>query len=57
MNSSLPIKVSLLAILALCFLSGCITKRTVTQGNQTVSSTYVIKRPIKEAIENSRNPQ
>lgn len=36
------------------FLSGCLTQRTVTEGGQTVSQQYVIKRPIKDAIENSQ---
>lgn len=57
--TSLPtmnaLSVSQLSALALLLLplSGCITKRTVTQGGQTVESGYVVKRPIKEAIENT----
>jgi len=35
-------------------LSGCITERTVTQGGQTVEQGLVVKRPLKEALENSR---
>ena len=31
-------------------LSGCVTKRTVTQGGRTVEEKYVVKRPIKNAI-------
>ena len=34
-------------------LSGCLTKRTVTRGGQTVSEGYHIKRPLKEAAERS----
>ena len=35
-------------------LSACITKRTVTVGGQTVEDGYVVKRPIKNAIENTK---
>ena len=35
-------------------LTGCLTQRTVTEGGQTVKQEYVIKRPLKEAIENSQ---
>lgn len=43
------------AIALLIFsLSGCVTKRTVTQGGQTVESGYVVKRPIKNAIQNTK---
>ncbi|WP_367870874.1 hypothetical protein [Luteolibacter sp. Populi] len=35
-------------------LSGCITERTVTQGGQKVEQGLVVKRPLKEALENSR---
>jgi hypothetical protein len=35
-------------------LSSCLTQRTVKEGGQTVSKELVIKRPIKEAIENSQ---
>lgn len=35
-------------------LSGCLTQRTVTEGGETVSQEYVIKRPIKDVIENSQ---
>lgn len=35
-------------------LSGCLTRRTVTQGGQTVESNYVFTRPLKNAVENSR---
>jgi len=31
-------------------LPGCITKRTVTEGGRTVDQSYVIKRPITNAI-------
>ena len=35
-------------------LPGCITERTVTKGGQTVEQGLVVKRPLKEAVENSR---
>ncbi|MGB6223425.1 hypothetical protein [Haloferula sp.] len=41
-------------VLLLLSLSGCLTRRTVTQGGQTVESGYVVTRPIKEAIQNSK---
>lgn len=43
-----------IVIAAAAGLSSCITRRTVSEGGQTVSQSYVIKRPIKDAIENSR---
>lgn len=42
------------AALLLTSLPGCLTKRTVTEGGRTVSEGYAIKRPLKEAVENSR---
>ena len=39
--------------IAMCSTS-CLTQRTVKEGGQTVSQEYVIKRPIKDAIENSQ---
>ncbi|MBK1828540.1 hypothetical protein [Haloferula rosea] len=41
-------------ILASSLLSSCLVKRTVTTGGQEVESGYAIKRPIKEAIDNSK---
>ena len=35
-------------------LSGCLTHRTVSSGGQTISSGYVFKHPVKDAINNSR---
>jgi hypothetical protein len=45
---------SAMAVILAATLTGCLTKRTVTQGGQTVSEEYVFKRPLKEAIGNSR---
>jgi hypothetical protein len=41
-----------LAVVAVLSLSGCLTKRTVTEGERTVEQNYVIKRPITNAIKN-----
>jgi hypothetical protein len=35
-------------------VTGCLTQRTITEGGQTVKQEYVIKRPLKEAVQNSR---
>ena len=45
---------STMAVILAATLTGCLTKRTVTEGGHTVSQEYVIKRPLKEAIGNSR---
>lgn len=45
------------AVLASLFVSlmltGCLTRRTVTEGGQVIEKDYVIKRPLKEIIQNS----
>jgi len=51
---SLRIILSLALLSMIAATSGCVTKRTVTQGGQTVESGYVVKRPIKEAIQNTK---
>lgn len=35
-------------------LTGCLTHRTVSQAGQVKEQKYVIKRPVKEIIQNSR---
>ena len=35
-------------------LTGCLTQRTVSEGGHKVSQEYIIKRPLKEAVQNSR---
>jgi hypothetical protein len=35
-------------------LGSCLTQRTVTRNGQTVEQGIVVKRPLKEAVENSR---
>lgn len=35
-------------------VTGCLTRRTVTQGGRTVKHQYVIKRPLRDVFRNSR---
>jgi type IV pilus biogenesis protein CpaD/CtpE len=35
-------------------LAGCLTQRTVTQGGRTVKQEYIMKRPLKDALQNSQ---
>lgn len=49
----IPIRCAAVLVL-LVLLPGCLTQRTVSEGGHTVSQEYVIKRPLKEAIENSQ---
>jgi len=35
-------------------LGSCLTQRTVTRNGQTVEQGIVVKRPLKESVENSR---
>jgi hypothetical protein len=35
-------------------LTACVTERTVTRNGQPVEQGLVVKRPLKEAVENSR---
>jgi serine protease inhibitor len=41
--------VSALAVLS----SGCLTQQTVTSNGEIISQDYVIKRPLKDAIEST----
>ena len=45
----------LLTALAVALLPSCLMRQTVTQNGQVLSSDYVVKRPLKDAIENSEN--
>ncbi len=45
----------LLASALVVLLSGCLTQETVTSNGEVISQDYVIKRPLKDAIENSEN--
>jgi hypothetical protein len=44
----------LIAAVVVVPMSGCLTQHTVTEGGHQVSQEYVIKRPLKEAVQNSR---
>jgi len=35
-------------------LSGCLMQRTVTSNGQTIEQNYVVKRPLKDALDNSQ---
>ena len=52
MKRTLPLLA--LAALSCTLLSGCLVRRTVTTGGQTVEDGYAIKRPIKEALEENK---
>lgn len=47
----------LLALISSLLFSSCLTQRTVTQGGRTVKQDYVIKRPLKDALDNSAERQ
>jgi hypothetical protein len=53
MKSGYILKCILTAALILP-LTGCLARRTVTQGGRTVSQDFVIRRPLTEAVRNSR---
>jgi len=38
-------------------LTGCVTKRTTSEGGQVRSENYVIKRPISEMIKNTKEAE
>jgi outer membrane protein assembly factor BamE (lipoprotein component of BamABCDE complex) len=52
MKSGILTKCILASALA-ALLSGCLTQETVTSNGQVISQDYVIKRPLKDAIERS----
>ena len=54
MNSTRRTGKFLLALAAIFSFSACVTERTVTRNGQPVQQGLVVKRPIKEAVENSR---
>lgn len=49
-----PIITAMSAVLFAVLTSGCLTQRTVSEGGHTVSQEYVIKRPLKQALDHSR---
>jgi hypothetical protein len=46
--------ISLIAATMAMVFSGCLVRREVTSGGRTIQDNYVVKRPLKEAIENSQ---
>lgn len=44
---------SLLAASLVVLSSGCLTQQTVTSNGEVISQDYVIKRPLKDVIENT----
>ena len=53
MSSHTLLKLTVSAI-ALVFLSGCLMRQRVTSGGRVVEDGFVIKRPIRDALRNSR---
>ena len=51
MKNRLSFCLSILCVLSLLCSTGCVMKRTVTDGGSVVSEKYIVKRPIKDAIE------
>lgn len=45
----------LIAAVATAILPSCLMRQTVTENGEVISSDYVVKRPIKDVIENSEN--
>ena len=45
---------SLILLAIILPLGSCVTQRTVTRNGQTVEQGIVVKRPLKEAVQNSR---
>jgi hypothetical protein len=35
-------------------LTGCLTQRTVTDGGQTTKQNIIVKRPVKDLIQNTQ---
>ena len=54
MKTGLIVK-CLLAFSAVVILPGCLTQQTVTSNGEVISQEYVIKRPLKDVIENSQD--
>ena len=43
----------LLATATAVILSGCLMRQTVTSGGEVIEDNYVIKRPLRDAVERS----
>lgn len=54
MNTKRRLTCTLLAVAVVLPLTSCVTQRTVTRNGQPVEQGLVVKRPLKEAVENSR---
>ena len=46
---------SIAALVAALSTSGCLTQRTVTQNGHVVSQDYIVERPIRDAIRESKD--
>lgn len=54
MKKSVRLARFLVALSASLSLGSCVTERTVTRNGQPVQQGLVVKRPLKDAMENSR---
>lgn len=52
---SVSLTVCLFAAVAVALLPSCLMRQTVTENGEVISSDYVVKRPLKDVIENSEN--
>ena len=58
MKIRLPLRLIFLSGLTLICSSGCVMKRTVTDGGSVVSEKYIVKRPLRDAVQgNSASEQ
>jgi hypothetical protein len=46
---------SIATLVAVLGTSGCLTQRTVTQNGHVVSQDYIVNRPIRDAIRESKD--
>jgi len=42
------------AVAAALLLSGCLMRQTVTENGEVVEENYIVKRPLKDAVERSQ---
>lgn len=50
MTKSASIVLRLLCAAVALSFTGCLTKRTVTEGGQVVSQNFYVKRPVRDAM-------
>ena len=50
----MKIQIYILAAALSLLSTGCLMRRTVTKNGSVVESKYVVKRPLKQMIENSQ---